>query len=57
MFIHNMLGWELDNFDNIARDYLTIDHSTKVIRIWDRIPVFTNVLLLEAVQVFLANPE
>jgi methionyl-tRNA formyltransferase len=43
--IHKMIGGELDAGDIVARDYLEIDHTTKVTTAWrwmvDRAPVLT----------------
>ena len=33
--VHKMVGGELDSGDIIARDYLPIDHNTKVTQAWD----------------------
>jgi methionyl-tRNA formyltransferase len=54
--IHRMIGGELDSGDIIARDYLAIDHTTKVTRVWEWMSVRTPELMLEAVHMLNANP-
>ena len=53
--IHKMIGGELDSGDIIARDYLPINHTTKVTRVWEWMSVRTPELMLEAVQMLNAN--
>jgi UDP-4-amino-4-deoxy-L-arabinose formyltransferase/UDP-glucuronic acid dehydrogenase (UDP-4-keto-hexauronic acid decarboxylating) len=48
--IHKMIGGELDSGDIIARDYLSIDHSIKVTRVWEWMLLRTPQLMLEALQ-------
>ena len=48
--IHKMIGGELDSGDIIARDYLSIDHSIKVNRVWEWMLLRTPQLMLEALQ-------
>jgi methionyl-tRNA formyltransferase len=48
--VHKMIGGELDSGDIIARDYLPIDHTTKVTKVWDWMAVRTPELMLKAVQ-------
>lgn len=48
--IHKMIGGELDSGDILARDYLKIDHTTKVTRIWQWMKDRTPELMLEAVN-------
>ena len=55
--IHKMIGGELDSGDIIARDYLDIDHTTKVTRVLEWMSVRTQELMLEAVQMLDANPD
>lgn len=55
--IHRMIGGELDSGDIIARDYLAIDHTTKVTRVWEWMLVRTPELMQEAVQMLDADPE
>ena len=54
--IHKMIGGELDNGDIIARDYLAIDHTTKVTSVWEWMSLRTPELMLKAVQILDANP-
>jgi len=54
--IHKMIGGELDSGDIIARDYLVIDHTTKVTRVWEWMSKRTPKLMLEAVQMLNDNP-
>lgn len=54
--IHKMIGGELDSGDIITRDYLTINHTTKVTRVWEWMSMRTPDLMLEAVQMLHANP-
>lgn len=54
--IHKMIGGELDSGDIIARDYLTIDHTTKVTQAWEWMASRTPELMLDAVQHLEANP-
>lgn len=51
-----MIGGELDSGDIIARDYLTIDHTTKVTQAWEWMASRTPELMLDAVQHLEANP-
>jgi methionyl-tRNA formyltransferase len=55
--IHKMIGGELDSGDIIARDYLSIDHSIKVTRVWEWMLLRTPQLMLEALQLLDADPE
>lgn len=55
--IHKMIGGELDSGDIIARDYMAIDHTTKVTRVWEWMSKRTPELMLEAVQMLDANPD
>jgi len=54
--IHKMIGGELDSGDIITRDYLAIDQTTKVTRVWEWMSVRTPELMLEAVQKLNSNP-
>jgi len=54
--IHKMVGGELDSGDIIARDYLPIDHKTKVTQAWQWMTERTPSLILEAVQKLARNP-
>ena len=55
--IHRMIGGELDSGDIIARDYLAIDHTTKVTSVWGWMSVRTPELMLKAVQILDADPD
>jgi methionyl-tRNA formyltransferase len=55
--IHRMIGGELDSGDIIARDYLAIDHTTKLNRVWEWMSMRTPELMLEAVQMLDTNPD
>jgi UDP-4-amino-4-deoxy-L-arabinose formyltransferase/UDP-glucuronic acid dehydrogenase (UDP-4-keto-hexauronic acid decarboxylating) len=48
--IHKMISGELDSGDIVARDYLQIDHSTKVTKVWEWMQTRTPSLILEAVN-------
>ena len=48
--IHKMTGGELDSGDIIMRDYLSIDHNTKVTEAWEWMRMRVPVLMLEAVE-------
>lgn len=54
--IHKMIGGELDSGDIIARDYLEIDHHTKVTQIWKWMEKQIPVLMLEAVKKLADDP-
>jgi UDP-4-amino-4-deoxy-L-arabinose formyltransferase/UDP-glucuronic acid dehydrogenase (UDP-4-keto-hexauronic acid decarboxylating) len=55
--IHKMIGGELDSGDIIARDYLSIDHSTKITMVWEWMMLRTPQLMLEALQLLDADSE
>lgn len=55
--IHRMIGGELDSGDIITRDYLAIDQTTKVTRVWEWMSVRTPELMLKAVQMLDADPD
>lgn len=55
--IHRMIGGELDSGDIIARDYLPIDHTTKVTAVWQWMESRTPDLMLEALQKLGADPK
>jgi UDP-4-amino-4-deoxy-L-arabinose formyltransferase/UDP-glucuronic acid dehydrogenase (UDP-4-keto-hexauronic acid decarboxylating) len=55
--IHTMIGEELDSGDIIARDYLTIDHNTKVTQVWEWIGELTPVLIRESVEKLDGDPD
>jgi UDP-4-amino-4-deoxy-L-arabinose formyltransferase/UDP-glucuronic acid dehydrogenase (UDP-4-keto-hexauronic acid decarboxylating) len=54
--IHKMIGGELDSGDIIARDYLPIDHTTKVTQAWEWMTMRTSELMLEAVEKLATDP-
>lgn len=55
--IHKMVGGELDSGDIITRDYLGIDHTTKVTRVWDWLRQRIPELMLQAVNALAADPD
>lgn len=55
--IHRMVGGELDSGDIIARDYLAIDHTTKITSVWEWMSLRTPELMLKAVQMLEENPR
>lgn len=55
--IHRMIGGELDSGDIIARNYLSIDHSTKITMVWEWMKLQTPKLMLEALQLLDADPN
>jgi UDP-4-amino-4-deoxy-L-arabinose formyltransferase/UDP-glucuronic acid dehydrogenase (UDP-4-keto-hexauronic acid decarboxylating) len=48
--VHKMIGGELDSGDIITRDYLQIDHTTKITKVWDWMTERVPALMLEAVE-------
>lgn len=54
--IHRMIGGELDSGDILARDYLSIDHSTKVTQVWHWMTMRTPALILESVERLARDP-
>ena len=52
-----MIGGKLDSGDIIAREYLAIDHTTKVTAVWQWMESRTPELMLKALQKLSANPE
>lgn len=48
--IHRMIGGELDSGDIVARDYLSIDHNTKVTVAWRWMVERSPALMLKAVK-------
>lgn len=48
--IHSMVGGELDNGDIIARDYISIDHNTKITAVWNWMKEQTPHLFSNAVN-------
>jgi methionyl-tRNA formyltransferase len=55
--IHQMIGGELDSGDIIARDYLSIDHCTKVTQVWQWMEKRVPILMLEAVEKLTRDPN
>ncbi len=55
--IHKMVGGELDSGDIITRDYMRIDHSTKVTKVWEWMSLQIPRLFLEAVEKLEADPH
>ncbi|MBI2747514.1 MAG: methionyl-tRNA formyltransferase [Burkholderiales bacterium] len=55
--IHRMIGGELDSGDIVARDYLPIDHTTKVTAVWRWMVERSPGLVLEAVQGLSVDPD
>lgn len=54
--IHRMIGGELDSGDIIARDYLAIDHTTKVTAVWAWLNQRIPDLFLQAVNQLAIDP-
>lgn len=54
--IHKMIGGELDSGDIIARDYLAIDHTTKVTAAWNWMLRRTPALMAGAVARLATDP-
>lgn len=54
--IHRMIGDELDSGDIIARDYFSIDLTTKITRVLNWMSSRIPEMMLEAVQVLDVNP-
>jgi len=48
--VHKMQGGELDSGDIITRDYLPIDYTTKITKVWDWMTERVPILMLEAVE-------
>jgi len=55
--IHRMIGGELDSGDIIERDYLPIDHTTKITQAWEWMNKRVPALFLEAVNKLAKNPK
>ena len=55
--IHKMIGGELDSGDIITRDYMPIDHSTKVTKVWEWMSLRIPLLFLKAVEKLEADPS
>lgn len=54
--VHKMIGGELDNGDVITREYLEIDHTTKVTKILDWINLQSPGLILKAIELLNKDP-
>lgn len=55
--IHRMIGDELDSGDIIARDYLSIDQTTKVTKVWEWLHKRIPELFLEAINKLSIDPD
>lgn len=55
--IHRMIGGELDSGDIVARDYLPIDHTTKVTAAWRWMVERSPALMLKAVRALSKDPN
>jgi UDP-4-amino-4-deoxy-L-arabinose formyltransferase/UDP-glucuronic acid dehydrogenase (UDP-4-keto-hexauronic acid decarboxylating) len=55
--VHKMIGGELDSGDILARDYINIDHNTKVTQVLEWIAVCAPKLIHEALQKLKGNPD
>ena len=55
--VHKMIGGELDSGDIITRDYMRIDHSTKVTKVWEWMSLRIPLLFLEAIEKLEADPS
>jgi len=55
--IHKMIGGELDSGNIIARDYLAIDHTTKVGQVWEWMSARIPHLFLESIQQLERNKD
>ncbi len=55
--IHKMIGAELDSGDIIARDYIAIDHTTKITKVWQWMEKSTPLLFYEAIKKLDKQPD
>ncbi len=55
--IHKMIGGEIDSGDIITRDYMSINHSTKVSKVWEWMSCRIPQLMLEAAEKLEADPS
>jgi methionyl-tRNA formyltransferase len=55
--IHKMIGGELDSGDIITRNYLPINHCTKVTQVWQWMENRIPVLMLDAVKKLAHDPN
>ncbi len=55
--IHKMIGAEVDSGDIIARDYISIDHKTKITKVWQWMQKRTPYLFFEAIKKLDKQPD
>lgn len=55
--IHKMIGDELDSGDIIEREYLSIDHNTKVTFAWEWLQQRIPILMLKSLEMLSINSE
>lgn len=55
--IHKMIGGELDSGDIIARDYLHINHNTKITKIWKWMTKTTPQLIINSIENLSENSQ
>ena len=55
--VHRMIGGELDSGDIIVRDYISIDHNTKITKIWSWMTQRTPELMSEALTRLSSDPN
>lgn len=55
--VHRMIGGELDSGDILARDYMPINHTTKVTAVWAWLEQRTPHLMLDAVARLARDPD
>ena len=55
--VHRMIGGELDSGDIVARDYLAIDHTTKVTAVWNWYTERAPELMFEAIKQLILDPS
>jgi len=55
--IHRMIGGELDSGDIIARDYLPIDASTKITKVWEWLSTQIPKLFMQAIDKLSIDPD
>lgn len=55
--IHRMIGGELDSGDIITREYLSINHDTKITQVWEWLVHRTPELMVEAVTRLSYDPD
>ena len=52
-----MIGGQLDSGDIITRDYLSVDHDTKVTQVWEWMVQRTPELMVEAITRLSSDPD